>query len=339
MNTIAHHYIDRRTGEIREERLLADRLINFIYSGLRENAPMVFKALTSARGSSLLGYLNFDSTLRSRIDSPRDLMVHWGVKEEECLDPLRTLDTPEKIFTRRISYWRCRPLPPDREAVVSPADARMIIGSFRETSALFLKDKFFDYAELLGADKGAWLEAFAGGDFAVFRLTPDKYHYNHTPVAGRVADFYEIDGDYHSCNPGAVVHLITPYSKNKRALTIMDTDVPGGTGAGLVAMIEVAALMVGDIQQCYSSDEYNYPRPALPGLFVEKGLPKSLFRPGSSTVVLLFQKDRLAFDQDLIENQSALGVASRFSLGFGRPLVETDVPVRSRIGLARPVIH
>ena len=52
--------------------------------------------------------------------------------------------------------------------------------------------------------------------------------------------------------PGAVVALVTPYSKNSRVVTIIDTEVPGGTGVGLVAMIEVVALMIGEVVQCYS---------------------------------------------------------------------------------------
>jgi phosphatidylserine decarboxylase len=44
--------------------------------------------------------------------------------------------------------------------------------------------------------------------------------------------------------------MVRPYSKNKRVVTIIDTDVEGGTGIGLVAMIEVVALMIGDIVQC-----------------------------------------------------------------------------------------
>jgi phosphatidylserine decarboxylase len=51
-----------------------------------------------------------------------------------------------------------------------------------------LEERFFAYEELLGIDERGWLHVFAGGDFAIFRLTPEKYHYNHTPVAGRVED-------------------------------------------------------------------------------------------------------------------------------------------------------
>src|SRR4029453_17322580 len=138
--------------------------------------------------------------------------------------------------------------------------------------------------------------------FCRLRLTPEKYHYNHTPVAGVICDFYENDGDYHSCNPGPVVSLATPYSKNKRVVTVIDTNVAGGTGVGWVAMIEVVALMVGDIAQCYSETEYKDPQPAGIGMFLQRGCPKSLFRPGSSTPVLLFQNDGVEFAQYLIRN-------------------------------------
>jgi phosphatidylserine decarboxylase len=206
------------------------------------------------------------------------------------------------------------------------------LGSFQETSTLVLKEKFFDYEELIGANKAEWLDAFTGGDFAVCRLTPEKYHYNHMPVTGMVRDFYENDGSYHSCNPAAVLTLATPYSKNKRIVTIVDTDVPGGTGVGLVAMIEVVALMIGDIAQRYSEERYHDPRDIQPGMFLQRGCPKSLFRPGSSTTVLLLQQNRVEFSGDLVRNRFRSDVESRYSFGLGRPLVETEVKVRSTIG-------
>jgi hypothetical protein len=70
------------------------------------------------------------------------------------------------------------------------------------------------------------------------------------------------------------VSLATPYSKNKRVVTVIDTDVGGGTGVGWVAMIEVVALMVGDIVQCYSQSEYKNPRPVETGMFLQCGYPK-----------------------------------------------------------------
>ena len=118
-------------------------------------------------------------------------------------------------------------------------------------------------------------------------------------------------------------------------VSIIDSDGPGGSGAGLVAMVEVVALMIGVVEQRYSREAYDDPQPMTPGMWLERGRPKSLFRPGSSTVVLLFQPGRLELDRDILANQSRPGVRSRFCRGFGLPLVETEVMVRSGIGRAR----
>jgi phosphatidylserine decarboxylase len=325
-----HQYIERDSGRVVTEKLIADRMVKLLYHGVRENNARLFRLLTSSWSSHILGMVNFDRPLLSK----RSFLADCGIDLSECLDPPERLNTARKVFERKIRYRECRPMPVDRETVVSPADARILVGSLRETSMLFLKEKFFSFDELLGRHNTGWHEAFAGGDFAVFRLTPDKYHYNHVPVTGEVVDFYAIEGDFHSCNPSAVVSIATPYSKNRRVVTIIDTDVPGGTGAGLVAMIEVVALMIGDIVQAYSTKGYDAPRGISKGMFLHKGNPKSLYRPGSSTDILIFQEGRVRFSDDLLANMRRHGISSRFSHGFGTPLVETDVRVRSLIAKA-----
>jgi phosphatidylserine decarboxylase len=331
-----HHYVRRSDRQVVTERLLGDSTINFLYAPVRERARWLFEALTSRQVSRLLGLLCFDLPLAPRLVGQRRFLGACGVDLSEAVDA-ETLDTPRKIFERRIRYWDCRPLPDEPDAVVAPADARVLIGSLHAHSQLFLKDKFFDIEELFGRNKRPWLDAFRGGEWAIFRLTPDRYHYNHTPVAGVVADFYEVSGRYHACNPGAVVQVVTPYSKNRRVVTVIDTDIPGGTGVGLVALIEVVALMIGDVVQCYSAERYANPQPLRVGMFLARGAPKSRYRPGSSTDVVIFQKKRIRFAADLIANQLRTEVPSRFSLGFAQPLVETDVKVRSLIARRREV--
>ena len=144
-----------------------------------------------------------------------------------------------------------------------------------------------------------------------------------------------IEGRFHSCNPNATVRLLTPHSKNRRVVTVLDTNCAGGTGVGRVAIIEVVALMVGQIEQRYSEHKYDDPLPLSKGMMLQIGSPKALFRPGSSTVVLLFEPERIRFAKDLRQNQQRTGVHSRYSIPFGQVLVETDVMVRSL--LATPV--
>ncbi|HVM97977.1 MAG TPA: phosphatidylserine decarboxylase [Candidatus Acidoferrales bacterium] len=330
----AHQYVGR-DGKIVTEQLFGDRLLHLLYSPVREHAAPLFNALTGARFSKLVAYLNFDAALGARLTGQQRFLQRCGVDLDECFDSPQSLDTPRKIFERRIRYWQCRPMPADPATVVSPADARLLIGSFDSTSMLFIKEKFFDFEELIGRNRRAWQSVFRGGDFVIARLTPERYHYNHSPVSGVVVDFYEIHGRYHACNPGAVVEAVTPYSKNKRVVTILQTGVEGGSQVGLVAFIEIVALMIGAVEQCYSDRRYDAPQAIAPGMFLRKGQPKSRYRPGSSTDVVIFQSGRVEFSDDLARNRFRADVASRLGRGFGIPLVETDVQVRSPIGKRR----
>lgn len=294
----------------------------------------MFRLLTSARTSALLGFVNYDLPLAATLTGATKFIRHMGIDLSECVQPEHYYTTHRRLFQRQIRFWECRDMDESPRTIGAPADSRMLPGSLTPGTRLFIKGKFFHLKELLGEDKGTWLHAFANGQFATFRLTPDKYHYNHFPVTGEIRDIYEIRGRYHSCNPGAVVEMATPYSKNKRVVTIIDTDVPGGTGCGLVAMIEVVALMIGGIEQCYSETRYDHPRPLKPGMLVSKGQPKSLYHPGSSLDILLFEPHRMCFCKDILDNRSHPGVTSRLSHGWEQPLVETDVQVRSTVGCA-----
>ncbi|MDJ0722998.1 MAG: phosphatidylserine decarboxylase [Desulfobacterales bacterium] len=325
-----HQYIQRHSGTVVTENLLSDRLVNLVYSRGREIAPRLFRQLTSRRSNDLWAYLNYDLTAGNPRRAARRVIRSLGIDLSECVDA-DNLATPRQVFERQIRYWACRPMAAAEDKVVSPADARMVFGSLARQSLFFIKEKFFGFEELLGEGKAVWLRAFEEGQFAIFRLTPEKYHYNHLPVSGIVRDVYSIEGAFHSCNPGAVVRMVQPYSKNRRVVTIVDTDVPDGSCVGLVAMIEIVALMIGDIVQCYSPRRYQAPRSLAPGDFVRRGQPKSLYRPGSSVDVLLFQKRRIRFCDDLKRNLHHPKARSRFSEGFGRRLVETDVAVRSTI--------
>ncbi len=332
MSRIEHQYVDRCTGNIVREHLLANSVMRALYSPALERAPVLTRLASSRYVSRVLGYLNYDNMLSARATGMLKFLRQSGIPLSEFVGNLSEYDTVRKIFERQIRYWNCRPMPVNPKAVACPADARILLGSMEGSSGIYLKQKFFAFPELLG-EGSPWENFFEGGDYAVLRLTPEKYHYTHSPVSGLVLDFYSIEGRYFPCNPNASVQLITPVSKNRRVVTILETDIPHGSEVGKVAMIEVVALMIGQIEQRYSDIRYENPRPIEKGMFLRAGAPKALFRPGSSTVVLLFQRGRIQFARDLLENQRRGEVQSRFSLTLGEPLTETDVAVRSLLAL------
>ena len=83
MKSVAHQYIERNTLRVRTERLLADRMIRVLYSGIRENAPFLFNLLLSSRFSAFFGYLNYDCPIRSGISEPLKMLESLGIPPEE----------------------------------------------------------------------------------------------------------------------------------------------------------------------------------------------------------------------------------------------------------------
>jgi phosphatidylserine decarboxylase len=329
-----HQYWDRKARKYIDEQFLGDRAVRFLYGRLRENFPILFRVLTSKRIVDWLSFLIYDVPVIQRKSLKEGLFSLPGVDWSECLEGPKKIKRVRDFFERKIRYWETRPMCEAPGVIVSPCDARLLLGDLVPDSLLFLKEKIFSFPELLDGTTQRWSPYFQRGSYAIFRLTPEKYHFNHLPVSGRIADYYSLEGNYHSCHPSAVVALVTPYSKNKRSVTVIDTDVENGTRCGLVAMVEVAALLVGDILQCYSEREYEDPQDMTIGLFVKKGQPKSLFRPGSSTTVLFFEEKRVRFCPDLIRSRYLSEGKSLFSDGFNQPLMEIDVQVRSPIGVA-----
>jgi phosphatidylserine decarboxylase len=78
------------------EQLIADPLINRLYSHARENVPLLFKAATSRRMSAILGYLNFDMPFSKSDAGDASRIKAMGIDLAECLDKPEDLNTARK---------------------------------------------------------------------------------------------------------------------------------------------------------------------------------------------------------------------------------------------------
>ena len=109
-----HQYVDRRSGAVVDERLFADRVIRFLYSGMREHPGRLFRELVGPRSSALLACLYFDSHLKRSLVGNRSFLKACGVCLEECADAPASLDTPRRVFERRIRTGTAGHCPPSR---------------------------------------------------------------------------------------------------------------------------------------------------------------------------------------------------------------------------------
>lgn len=203
-----------------------------------------------------------------------------GIDASEAARPLEAYSSLDAFFARRLRPG-VRPLDPDPNALLSPCDARTLVFSgWPRGEPLVVKKSRVSLAELVGDP--ALAERFAGGPVLIARLAPADYHRYHFPASGWADPARATEGRLHSVHPIALSAGAASFL-NKRSLTLLQTE-----RFGALALIEVGALVVGTILQTYS-----------PG-WVQRGAEKGTFRFGGSTVVVLCERGRVVWDEDLL---------------------------------------
>ncbi|CAG8786261.1 22658_t:CDS:2, partial [Racocetra persica] len=142
----------------------------------------------------------------------------------------------------------------------------------------------FTVSKLLNDDEMG--KEFEGGSLGIFRLAPQDYHRFHIPVDGQLSEPVEISGDYYTVNPMAIRSELDVYCLNKRSISYIDSPQ-----FGKVAYVSIGAMMVGSIILT-----------SKPNTYVKRFDEHGYFAFGGSTVVLLFKKGRMLFDEDILDN-------------------------------------
>ena len=189
----------------------------------------------------------------------------------------------------------------DKDVLISPSDGRVSVYDIDDNSVFKIKDSYYTVESLTKSKKAG--EYYKGGKCVIIRLCVDNYHRYCYIDDGYKSKNKFIQGVLHTVNPIACEHYDI-YKENSRECSILYTN-----NFGKVMQIEVGALMVGRI--------INYDQVSC----IKKGVEKGRFEFGGSTIVLLFEKDSVDIDADLIKNTED---------GF-----ETAVKMGERIGLSK----
>lgn len=234
----------------------------------------------------------------SMADSTRRILpfiIQYGLDVDEFAKSPFVFKSFNEFFYRALKEG-ARPIAAagDDAVAVLPADGRhLAFPSVDAAAGFYAKGQRFDLASFLGEAhlpeaERELTKQFAGGSLLISRLCPVDYHRFHFPISGTPGEARLINGWLYSVSPIALRCNLGYLWENKRMITLLDSPV-----FGRVAVCEIGATMVGTIFQSY-----------VPGRAVAKGDEKGLFRFGGSCVVTIFQRGRIAFDRDLVE-QSA----------------------------------
>ncbi|KAF7974479.1 hypothetical protein HWV62_12134 [Athelia sp. TMB] len=157
---------------------------------------------------------------------------------------------------------------------------------YREATRLWIKGREFTIARLVGDPCKDQVERYNGGAVAVFRLAPQDYHRFHSPVDGTIGNTTYIPGEYHTVNPQAIRTILDVYGENVRKIVPIDSPV-----FGRVMAVCVGAMMVGSIKTTLGE-----------GDAVARGQEFGYFAFGGSTIILLFEKGSVEWDEYLLIN-------------------------------------
>ncbi|TFK49201.1 hypothetical protein OE88DRAFT_1662621 [Heliocybe sulcata] len=213
----------------------------------------------------------------------------------------------DELLNPDLSSYKCfneffyRQLKPDARPVqnldsplafCSPADCRMTVyPSVDAAQKFWIKGDEFSVARLLNvspdSDRAKYYE---GASLAIARLAPQDYHRFHCPLDGTVTgEIVDVPGAYYTVNPQAVNEpKFDVFTANKRSIAYLTH----GQSGKQVAYVAVGALLVGSVVWTGGKDKRE----------IKRGDELGYFAYGGSTVIVLFPKGVINFDQDLVDN-------------------------------------
>ena len=285
-------YISRNRKSSEDIITESSKTLNFLYGTFV--GRIVLKILTRRWISNLIGlYMNSSLSkhkIKKFIDKNNINTYEYEYKHYKSYN---------EFFTRKVIESK-RPINASKDTLISPCDSKLTAYKINDDLTLRIKDSFYSVNSLIEEDIN---EEYKGGDALVFRLSTDNYHRYCYIDSGKKSKNYYINGIFHTVQPISLNHY-NFYKTNSREWTILYTN-----NFGKVIDIDVGALGVGRIKN--NHNEYEF----------KKGEEKGYFEFGGSTIVLLFKKNTIELDRDIIENS--------------KDNIETIVKYGERIGKAK----
>ena len=268
--------IKTRTGQAVVSNEKQNRLLKKLYGSIA--GRMLLKVLTAPAVSCIAGTF-MDSPLSKPLIKP--FIRKSGIDTSEYV--MSGFRSYNDFFTRRIKPEK-RPVDLTPEHLISPCDSKLTVHKISSRSIFTIKGSRYRVSQLLDNDFLA--KRYCGGYCFIFRLEVNDYHRYCYIDSGVKSDNTFIAGELHTVNPIALERY-NIYKRNYREYTVLHTD-----NFGDVVQIEVGAMLVGRIVNLHEECSFR------------RGDEKGRFEFGGSTIVLLFEKDCVVPDEDILRNSA-----------------------------------
>lgn len=297
-------YIDRRTKREAIEQVYGKLCIQILYGEGLVSRVLSLLLLPLFAHVPLLSRM-YGALQKSRLSrwKIRPFIRKFQIDASEFADPVASFRSFNDFFIRCLKP-SARPIADGSDVAILPADARYLVFPDLSTAGgLFVKGQMLSLSQLLRDEE--LTRRYTRGSLVIARLCPVDYHRFHFPCSGVPEVPRLLNGALFSVNPMALKRSIQILSENRRVMTQLRSKT-----FGTILYIEVGATYVGAIHQSFTPEEA-----------YAKGDEKGYFSFGGSCILLLFEPQRIAFDQDLLEaSQRRTEIRGLFGQPLGRAL-------------------
>lgn len=233
---------------------------------------------------------------------------HYKINTKEMAGKIKDYKTFNDFFARPLNP-NARPINLSEDAIIYPVDGKISqFGNLDDKFIIQAKNHYYTLQALLADDKEA--EFFRNGSFINIYLSPKDYHRVHIPFAGTLEKMIYVPGDLFSVNTFNAKNIPELFARNERVVCFFKTSI------GKMAVILVGATIVRSISTTWDgviapnkSDVPLTKEYANRDINFAKGQEIGKFFMGS-TVICLFEKDKIQFDSDIQAGQpTRLGLA------------------------------
>ena len=285
-------YYNRKENKYETEKVAGEKYLNWSYSS-SYGKGLVELLLKKKLFSKLYGRY-CDTKISSK--KVKNFIKEFDIDMSTYAKSYNEYSSFNEFFIRSLKQ-DARVIDKNPNILISPCDGKITAyENINLNKIVQIKGFTYSLKELLQDNK--IYNSYTEGTCLIFRLCPTDYHRFHFIDNGVCEDTTKIKGHYYSVNPVALKNIKKLFCQNKREWSIFHSDNFGDT-----IYMEVGATCVGTIIQSYT-----------PNSKIIKGDEKGYFKFGGSTVIMLFKKNAVKIDEDIL-NQSRLGFETSVLMG------------------------
>jgi len=243
-------------------------------------------------------FLQIPKIMGAFLRSPLSKFFIKGFVKKNNIDMLAFAGVKFKSFNDFCNRKdNCRKQELSSETLISPCDSALSVFNIEENSTF--KIKGFDYTLKDFFETDEFDKTFSGGNALIFRLAATDYHRYCYIDSGSLEKNYFLKGKLYSVQP-VCCRTFKVYTKNRRSWSILHTQ-----NFGDVAQVEVGAFSVGGIKNHHENYSFS------------KGEEKGYFDLHGSTIVMLFRKNTIKLDEEILA-QTVNGKET--TVKYGQPI-------------------